>query len=137
LLRKALIEMGADPRTLFRYFELPAELKEILDKQLSPEEAATAVSHILLEATSNEQAMGAIYDFMSPKVLGALSIRALRDTKSAELFFNQEARFREAQTPRRRMERAENVSSSAQFVAPARRTNDSPEAGPIEPEVIQ
>jgi transcriptional regulator with XRE-family HTH domain len=127
LLRKALVEMGADPRTLFRYFELPPEMKEILDAQLSPEQAAVALGKILLDATSNEQAAGAIFDFMAPKVLAATSIKALRDVQAAKLFFERQDKHREQQRPRRRVDDAIDVTPSTQFIPPTRY-----EKGPIE-----
>jgi transcriptional regulator with XRE-family HTH domain len=127
ILRKALVEMGADPRTLFRYFELPPEMKEILDAQLSPEQAAVALGKILLDATSNEQAASAIFDFMTPKVLAATSIKALRDVQAAKLFFERQDKYQQDQSPKRRMNAAIDVTPSTQFMPPMRH-----EEGPIE-----
>jgi transcriptional regulator with XRE-family HTH domain len=86
-LKQALLKMGADPRVVFRHMDISPELKAILDKQLSQEDAALEVSRILLEGASNEQTISAIFDHMSPLIIASLSVRALKSDKAAEIYF--------------------------------------------------
>jgi transcriptional regulator with XRE-family HTH domain len=92
-LRKALEALGVDQRILFRHFELPPEIRELINSQLSSEDAAIALGKILLDAGSNEEALGAIFDFMSPKVMAAVSLKALHDVQAAKLFFERQDRY--------------------------------------------
>jgi transcriptional regulator with XRE-family HTH domain len=125
-LRALLEAMGADPRILFRYFELPPEIRAVVNSQLNPEDAATALGKILLDAPSNEGAVGAIVDFMSPKVLAAVSVKALHDVQAAKLFFERADKL-EAEKQRRRnfpLDDAINISPSTQFLSQPKRDEE-------------
>ena len=135
ILRKALVAIGADPRQLFKYFELPPEIRAGQIPAQPRRRGCRAGKDP--DRVHVKRAGGRLHlRLTSPKVLAATAIKGLRDVQAAKLFFDRQDRHQEEQTHRRRAELAENVTSSTPFVNPGRRDN-SELAQPVEAEIIE